>query len=356
MIQLAAILALTTPGGSQPGLAPRPATWEELEREVFETRWIVPRASAAELAAAGPGKLDLVGELESLLERRFAPAAGGGDLGRARSLGDLVALALAVRGDARAVDALLERLELERPAVWAEVAWALPHLVREGRFLSRRWDPEEDRADDGFLIAAPRDLALVPVGPWERVQGNTLAVQVATLIQADLEAIKSAENDFRSWPQRIGADYESIRPMQGSYLRGEDPQGKPFAALRIEFRCDLPFPFGSYDCDLRMLHRLDEQGHLVSEVYSSSRDFHWLAGHDLFLPVLDSQGEWQAMLCVRVFGGDLRGVPDSVTHQEAGAREGLGNMKREAERLWREADERRPIFRDSIPSFRVYGP
>jgi hypothetical protein len=335
---------------------PRKARWEEVQREVFDVRWIIPPASAEELAASERGTVDLVAQLERMLELRFEPAAGQDSLSRAASFGDLAAHFGHKRDDTRAADADLERLREERPEVWKAVGWALGELVRERRFLSRRWDPDEDLADDGFLIAAPRDLAFVPGGPWAASEGSTLAVQVATLMRADLESIKTAENDFRTWPDRIGANYEWIRVVQESYVRGTDANEQPFAALEVEFRSGLPFPFGSFDCDLHMLHRLDEQGRLVSSVESTSKDFYWLAGRDLFLPVLDSQGGFVAMLCVRVSGADLRSVPDKQSHHESGAREGIGNMKRDAERLWAAHGEREPLLRGAVPEFRVYTP
>jgi hypothetical protein len=343
-------------GGPEVGVPSREATWDEMRREVFDTAWIVPRADRRELEASPQGTIDLAAELEALLERRFEPAAGGDAIARATCVGDLVAAFAELRGDGRAQKQLLARLERERPDVWSAAGWALSQLLSEGRVQSERWDPEDDRDDDGFLIVRPRDLALSAQAPWKDVEGSTKAVQVATLIHADLVAIKAAENDFRTWPGRVGANYESIRPVQGSYLRGEDPEGQPFAALRLQFRCDIPFPFGHYDCDLRMLHRLDENGHLVSDVLSRSDDFYWLAGHDLFLPVLDGQGEWVSMLCVRTFGCDLRGVPDSNDHHEAGAREGVGNMKLEAEKRWRKDMARVPVFRGVVPEFSVHGP
>ena len=349
------LLASSTSGAGQE-IEPRKASWEELQREVFDLRWILPPASEAELAASGKGTVDLVAELERLLEQRFEPGAGDGALARATSFGDLVLHFEPLREDSRAADAELDRLRAERPEVWKAAGWALPELVRERRFLSKRWDPDDDRSDDGFLIAAPRDLALVPGGPWTSIEGSTLAVQVATLMHADLDAIKAAENDFRTWPDRIGTDYQSIRVAPKSYLRGTDPDGRPFAALRVDFRSGLPFPFSSYDCDLRMLHRLDAQGRLISDVHSPSADFYWLAGHDQFLPVLDSSGGFVALLCVRVFGCDLRGVPDAQSHHEAGARGGIGNLKRAAEKLWSSHGERAAVFQGSVPEFLVYSP
>lgn len=356
MSSASSLLLALLAGGAAQVVEPRKASWEEMQREVFDLRWIVPAASEVELAASEKGTLDLVAELEGLLERRFEAGKGDGELARAVSFGDLALHFTALRDDTRAAEADLDRLRGERPEVWKAFGWALPELVRERRFLSKRWDPDEDREDDGFLIAAPRDLALVPDGPWKSVEGSTLAVQVATLMHADLEAIKAAENDFRNWPDRVGTDYQSIRVAPLSYLRGTDPDGHPFAALQVEFRSGLPFPFGSYECDLRMLHRLDAQGRLVSDVYSPSADFYWLAGHDQFLPVLDSRGAFVAMLCVRVFGCDLRGVPDARSHHEAGAREGIGNLKRAAERAWSERGERAPVLQGGVPEFPVHSP
>jgi hypothetical protein len=354
-LQLAALLALSLAGDGRQ-VAPRKATWDELQRETFDLRWIIPPASAAELSSSKPGTVDLVAELERLLEMRFAPGPGDSPRARAASLGDLLANFGPLREDTRAADAELELLRSQRPDVWKSVGHALGELVRERRFRSKRWDPDEDRADDGFLVAAPRDLALVAGGPWKSSEGSTLAVQVATLMRADLEAIKSAENDFRTWPGRVGASYESIGVVPDSFVRGSDPDGRPFAALALEFRSDLPFPFGSFTCDLRMLHRLDAAGRLESDVESTSEDFFWLAGRDTFLPVLDAQGSFVGMLCIRVSGADLRGVPDKLSHHESGAREGIGNLKREAERLWAAHGEREPVVKDSVPEFKVFTP
>jgi len=352
---LASALALgAAPGGADVTVAPRAATWDEMRREVFDTAWIVPRADRRELEASPRGTIDLVTELKALLARRFEPGEGSDPLARATSVGDLVAAFADTRRDGREAKQRVARLRAERPELWQAAGWALEQLLVESRVLSDRWDPEDDRDDDGFLVVRPRDLSASGRAPWKKI-GDARAVQVATLIHADLVAIKAAENDFRTWPDRVGANYESIAPLEDSYLRGEDPEGRPFAALELDFRCDLPFPFSTYDCQLRMLHRLDEDGFLVSDVMTPGGDFHWLAGHDVFLPVLKSDGRWVAMLCVRVFGCDLRGVPDSLSHHEAGAREGIGNMKLEAERRWAVTDRSDPIWKGDVPDFLVRG-
>ncbi len=336
-------------------VAPREATWEELRAKVFDTDWLVPRASVEELGRSPRGSYDLVTRLEQLLELRFESSAGAGELARASSIGDIVALCAARREAAAEIVSLLARLKRERPDMWARLGPTVSELCRERSFLSSKWDPDDDRPDDGFLVAPPRDLGAARREPFESCEGSKRLVQVATLIHADLVAIRAAENDFRTWPERIGESYEFIRPVPGSYLRGLDPDGQPFAALRVEFEADLPFPFSHYDCDLRMLHRLDERGRLVSDVWSPSEDFYWMAGHDLYLPVLDGAGGWVCILCVRVFGTDLRGVPDGTGDLEAGARAGTGNLKREAERMWRTQAAREPVYSGAVPEFAVHG-
>jgi hypothetical protein len=104
-----------------------------------------------------------------------------------------------------------------------------------------------------------------------------------------------------------------------------------------------------------MQHRLDERGRLVSDVAAVGEDFYWLAGQDFYLPLERANGEFVAMLYVRRFGTDLRGVPDKGEHLEAGCRQGMGGLKREAEELWRERGTREPLVRGQVPTFDVHG-
>lgn len=325
-------------------IEPRRASWEEAARQ-FDPAWIVPR-----------GGRDLVLELERLAAWSCDARPGDDALARARSLGDLAELLAPLARDARGTDRLLARLERERPELWDALGRVLGELVRESWFQGNDWDPDRDRKDDGFLIGDPRDLAEEGGTPLARGPGSRRLVQVATLIRADLVAIKEAENDFRTWPARPGARYEWIRPEPDSYLRGDDGPFGPWASLRVDFRTDLPFPFSHYDVDLRMLHRLDERGRLESHVAATGEDFHWLAGHDVHLPLSTSDGRFAGLLCVRVFGTDLDGVPDRTSHHEEGARQGLGGLKREAERRWRARGQREAVASGSVPAFQVWAP
>jgi hypothetical protein len=115
-------------------------------------------------------------------------------------------------------------------------------------------------------------------------------------------------------------------------VRGEDADGRPLDASLVVFRSDLPFPFSSYDCRLHVQNRLDSAGRLSCDTYSTSGDFHFLAGLDLFLPVRASDGTPVGLLLLRDFGLDLDGVPDDGGHVRAALRRAVGNIKLEAER------------------------
>ena len=346
---LSALLATLALAAGEYTVVPRVGTAGELAG-AFDDGWTVPRATTPERAA---GVRDLVRELAELSRARFEPT-GAGEFGDARTLGDVVARFDRVRGEREATLELLGLLERERPDVWRAAGWALPQLVDEAYFLGESWDPDRDRDDDGFLVAPQRSLETCSNARLASGRGRRSLVQVATLMRADLWAAKQCEADFRAWLERPDVDYERVRPRPGTYLvdRIEGPRRE--ARLRVGFRTDLPFPFSHYDCELDMRHRLDEDGHLVSDVAAVGDDFYWLAGQDVYLPLERSSGEFVAMLYVRVFGTDLRGVPDKPSHHEAGCRQAMGCLKRDAERLWA-ASERQPLVRGSVPAFDVRG-
>ena len=125
--------------------------------------------------------------------------------------------------------------------------------------------------------------------------------------------------------------------------------------MRLGFRCNLPFPFSGYTCDLRVLNRLDGDGHLVTDIYSKSKDFHWMAGRDVFIPVRTSDGRWVATLAVRLFGFDLDGVPDRDGHRRAALRGSLGNLKRDAEASFAARNEPPRTVEGALPPFVVHG-
>ena len=339
-------LVLLAQGGE---IEPRTAAWSEA-CAVFDPAWILP----SELALA-PGEDGLAFELEVELARVAALVVAPSDADPAapRCLGDLVA---AARGlDPRGLDALLARTARNQPELWRALAPFAKELLRAEKLFDtkKKWNPEKDVGNDGLVLARPLTLAAVASAPWNALGGTRLVQQGAALVLADLETIKAAENDYTSYPGRPGTSYESIEAVAGSYLRGSDPEARPFAALRVRFESDLPFPFGSYECDLSILNRLRADGRLACDIASASDDFYWLAGRDLYLPVHASDGTWQAELVVRLFGFDLRGVPDDDDARRTGLRSSLGSLKRDAEALFLERAGTPRSTTGTVPEFRV---
>jgi hypothetical protein len=289
--------------------------------------------------------------LELLLATTFSARAPDGALpAEVSTIGDL-ALGMRTAADPRA---WLEAVVASDPTLAGRAPWVLEIALDSG-LREPDWDPAEDSARDGMLLVEPWDLA--PEGPfWRGLPNSPRAQQAAALVHAPLAAIKAAENDYRRYLADPRADYEVIYPLADSYVRGEDPLGNPFAALRIRFRCDLPLWYGDYSCELQVLNRVDSSGRFVCDIASTSADFHWLAGRDVYLPVETNSGLRVAYLVVRQYGFDLEGVPDRERDVREALRASLGSLKLHAERSlapvsapWRPEDE------DPMPAFRVLG-
>jgi hypothetical protein len=328
-------------------LAPRAASWDEMARSVLDPRWILP----SDLPLADERGVAWL--LEDELPRRVAllvpPSVE--DPTAPRSFGDLAARA---RGaDAQTIEALLERTRKSQPALWEALAPFAKELLRDERLRAEAWDPEEDRGNDGLFLARPLTLAGRRDAPWSALSGSRLVQQGAALVYADLEAIKAAENDFTTYRARPGTSYERIFAREESHLRGLDPEGRPFAALGLFFESDLPFPFGSYECELGILNRVRADGRIACDILSTSADFHWMAGRDLFVPVRASDDTWQGTLVVRLFGFDLRDVPDGDEARRAGLRTSLGSLKREGEAAFRTSGGAPRTLEGTLPEFVV---
>jgi hypothetical protein len=138
-------------------------------------------------------------------------------------------------------------------------------------------------------------------------------------------------------------------------VKGKDGAGRPFRALRIEFESDLPFPYSHYDCDLRILNRVGADGLVRCDIWSPSKDFYWMAGQDLFVPLQTAAGAFAGLVLVRVYGFDLDGVPDGEDAVREALRGSLGNLKRRAEAAFRAGGGIPRTLRGGIPDFVVRG-
>ena len=226
--------------------------------------------------------------------------------------------------------------DVERAAPKLTNDWGggMQQLLFDQGLSGTGWDPEDDTDDDGLLFAESWDLEDEPKGPWGDIDVTPLMEQGAAILNADLATIKAVENDYRLYPKHIGEDYEEIFPVEGSYYQGRDDNERPFSLLALRFTCDLPFPFTDYTTDLKLRNRFDSQGVLYTDIYSTSSDFYWLAGRDVYLPIKTTEGDWVAFLLVRHFGFDLDGVPDGADDRRNALRASMGNRKRNAEQAW----------------------
>lgn len=344
------LLLLATVNAPEEASKPRKVSWASFNESTFDTSWALPESSPWSESA------DLIQVM-----KRFASLRVEGRSEDPVALGDII---LAVRGsDRRATfDSQLRRLRTGFSEVFEEVDSRLPGFDRilgewicDGAWQSQSWDPDTDSGEDGILLWDSVALSSIGAAPWNGVVGSNTLQQAAILIFADLATIKEAEANYEAYPSRTGATYEAIYPRRGSYVVGVRPDETPFAGLNIYFRAKLPIPLMTYSCDLRIYDHLDREGNLVTNIHSSSPDFHWMAGRDVFLPVTKGTGEWVATLVVRQFGFDMAGLPDGDEDRQAAVRSTLGNLRREAEALFRDTPRSQVPSAGQIPRVTIRG-
>lgn len=295
-------------------------------------------------------------DLAEILPLRPDGAEGGADLflelARLEGLGDAARFLFAAERGAARIERFAE-LERTNPALARATAPWLAQLALDDELFADDWHPDRDLARDGLALAEPWSRALVERAPWNGREGTDQVFQAAALMRADLDAIKDAECDFPAHFKRVGEEYDDLHAVPDSHLVGTDSAGKPFAALSFEMKVPLPFPFGSYRAVVHMLHRLDARGRLVTDVYSNSADFLWLAGRDVCLPLHASDGTWIGTLVVRRTGFDLKGVPDGDSDRRSALRAGLGNLKRDAEAKFAQHGGTPRTIADAVPPLDV---
>jgi hypothetical protein len=329
----------TTLGPGEFRVEPRVLAWDELDTETFDPKWLLPEGRF-------DGGVDLLADMRALL----ALAIEEQGTGRTLTFGDLVQEARALALDERR--AWFAKLAERTPAFHAAWGARVEQLLFDDTLYSERWKPSRDEPRDGLLFAPSWNLAGDTRLTWQPRDGDVQLEQAATLFFADTHAIKAAENDYRLYPKNIAADYEQIHPLDGAYVRGSDAAGRAFSSHQLYFRCDLPFPFSDYECRLHVLTRARD-GELVTDIFSASSDFNSMCGRDVFLPVTTSAGVTLATLAVRTFGFDIDGVPDDAGNRREAMRGSLGNLRRNAERIFSESGAE---FRTSgLPEYEVLG-
>ena len=333
--------------------AARKVAWSAV-REVFDPACALPDALA--LSGEGPWPaVQLVDEWRELAKLVAEPSVDDPDA--PRCFGDLA------REWTRAVDAkererLFERMARAQPVLWKRLQPFASEVLADDALRRKKWTPDDDLVDDGCAFAMPLTLEGARA-PYAKIDGSRLVQQAVVFMRADLVALKTAENDYPAYLRRPGSAYERIHPLAGSLIEGDDEAGRPFQALKVGFKSDLPWPFSHYECDLRVFNRFDTRGDFVCDVraWNDGRDddFVWLSGRDHYHEVRDARGEWQGTLVVRWFGFDLRGVPDTDSARRAGLRAGILCLKREAELLQRAHSGPPRLLGGALPSAPVRG-
>lgn len=325
---------------------PREVSWKQFRADVFQDAWRM-----SDERTENASEPDLRRDLISLVARRFAtrdaPAWTYG-------LGDIVAEFADLRDDDEGTRRKLEELERANPTAWRAVQSVLPQLVREDRVSTGDWEPSEDDDRDGILVVEPFDKDVMG-GAWAKLSGNDDVHQAACLMWADLEAVKAAENDYAAYPDNVAADYEEIHAVAGSYATAVDDEERTHKAVQLYFEQDLPFPYSTYECVLNVDTYPDAEGRLVTDIYTESEDFHWLAGQDVAIPLLTSDERFVALLHVRVYGFDIDDVPDGTGNRLEALRGSLGNLKRNAESRYRDYGGEPRTVRGAVPEFVVTG-
>ncbi len=346
-----AVLQVASDAGSSAAvkLQPKSASWSELQA-VFPKEWMLPQdlwVPADE--ARRQETLPLA--LARLPEARFDDSPDSPAW--TRSLGDVVQEARKRGSGMDALSALLGELKLTNPAAHTACAKLLREVLLGGALKAKDWDGEEELPDDGMFFGPVLKLNPGKSQPWSGYKHLETMHQAAALVNADLEAIKAALNDYPTMLTDPGTSYEKIGPKTGTFLVGRDEARGSFAALRIGFRSDLPLPFRHYDCDLGILDMLDERGRMTTFVFTPSKDFYWFAGQDWHHPIRASDGEFMGILLVRIAGFDLVGVPDGDSDRMAGTRVALGNLKRRSEAAFLAYGGPPRTLSGAVPSFEV---
>lgn len=346
-----ALAEVVEDGGAAPRttLEPNNASWSELQA-VFPQEWMLPVDLWAP-ADEAQRQQTLPFAFAKLAEARFDAATDAPAW--TRSLGDIVQEARKRGAGKDTLDPLLAELKSANPLAHAACAQLAREVLLDGGLKSKKWSGSKDLGDDGLFFGPVLKLNKAQSKPWSDYKNLDTVHQAAALVYADLDALKGALNDYPSMSKDPGTSYERIGPTAGTFVVGRDEARGPFAALRIAFRSDLPFPFGHYDCDLGILDLLDARGRMTTYVFTPSKDFYWFAGQDWHYPIRSKDGAFQGLLLVRIAGFDLKSIPDGDSDRIAGTRVALGNLKRRAEAAFAAYGGPPRTLNGAVPSFEV---
>ncbi|PCJ53614.1 MAG: hypothetical protein COA70_07890 [Planctomycetota bacterium] len=325
-------------------LAPKSATWEDL-RTAFPASWEFPQVDAREQ------NLPSARFEKRLLELVRTPLLGSEDENDAFYLGDLITICRSFSWRSEYVQTILDSIA---PQISRMDFRLLEDLFLCDGLTSKNWGPSKER-HDGMAFGPTWDL---PKTFWLNHKGSRSVEQAATLIMADISAIKKAEHAFTNYLSYAENSYLKVAPAVGSYLRVQEADSEDCAAacLEVNFKADLPFPFTTYKMNLSILHRTRPTEDLVSFVFGRGDDIHWMAGYDRYWTIRNRVGDAVATLLVRQLAFDLSEVPERSSDRQEGLRSGIGNLRRSAEKLFDQSWSESKDGTGTVPFFPVLCP
>jgi hypothetical protein len=197
---------------------------------------------------------------------------------------------------------------------------------------SSKWNPRKSKYKHGMYFG---DTWEFKESEWSYAKADREVEQIAQLVVADIAAIKATEADYQGYWHHVKHDWERIEVVPKSLMVVLDDADKhKMSSCEIDFEFDLPFPFSTAEFKMHTLNRMQENGSPILYLFATGDDVHWLAGYDVYEPVVDRDGNWVGTMMIRVFGLDLDGVPDGRGDRHDNLRGQFGNLRRGAERLF----------------------
>ena len=327
---LLSISALAPPIQEPQTVTPRVVKEAELRGRGFDAAWEFPRHRAN--GTSYPG-VDFEEAIFRLARQPLLPAQGGQP---EIWLGDLVKEMQAGGWTKDTSKRVLKRVEDKlSDQDWERVR----QLLSAWDLYGKKWNPRSSGQRHGMHFGKQWKFGK---NDWAEAKADREVEQIAQVVLADLAAIKTAEADYQGYWSHRKHDWERIEVDLDSALQVRDEAGGLLAAsLDIDFEFDLPFPFSTAEFHLHTLNRLLDDGRPVLYLHGTGSDLHWLAGYDVYEPIRDRDGAWVGTLMVRVFGLDIDGVPDGRGDRHDNLRGQFGNLRRDAEALFRERNRGR---------------
>lgn len=319
------ISALAHPIQELQTITPRVVKMEELRDRGFDPAWEFPRHRAN--GTPYPG-VDFEEAIFRLAREPLIPAEAGQP---EVWLGDLVKEMQAAGWTKDASTRVLERVEGKLSDQDGE---RVLHLLSAWDLYGEKWNPRSSGQRHGMYFGKQWKFGK---NDWAEAKADREVEQVAQVVLADLAAIKTAEADYQGYWSHRKHDWERIEVDLDSALQVRNEAGGLLAAsLDIDFEFDLPFPFSTAEFRLHTLNRLLDDGRPMLYMHGTGSDLHWLAGYDVYEPIRDRGGKWVGTLMVRVLGADIDGVPEGRGDRRDNLRGQFGNLRRDAESLFRE--------------------